>query len=135
MADPQFIDLAYTKAEQKEEAKEYNMAGPGGGEAPKYPWGLCIRLEKRELDKLGVKTLPNIDDEFHLAVIAKVTQVSQQSGVDQDDTQNVALQITMVQILDYESAQQEAQEAKKYGPETAAREGSEQKSIMAKYRS
>lgn len=130
MADPQFIDLTYTKAEKKEEAKEYASPGP----AMDYPWGLCLHLEKRELDKLGITELPGVGDEFHIAVIAKVTQVAQQSGADRDDSKSVALQITMAQILDHESAKEEAAEYKKAGPETPAKEGAEQKSIMAKYR-
>lgn len=126
MADPQFIDLSYTKAEQKEEAKEYAV-GPAG--APKYPWGLCLRLEKREMDKLGMKSLPNVGDEFHLCIVAEVTQVSQQSGADQDDSKNVALQITMAQVLAHESAAEEQAE----GKQIPAKESKEQRSIMERY--
>jgi len=130
MADPKFIDLSYTKAEKKEEAKEYATApmGPGGD----YPWGLCLHLEKRELDKLGITDLPGVGDEFHLSVIAKVTQVSQQSGTDRDDSKSVALQITMICVNEHERAKQESDEAKKYGAETPAKESQEQRSIMAK---
>lgn len=133
MPDHKFIDLAYSKAEAKEEAKEYAI-GPSG-EAARYPWGLCIRLEGRELDKLGIRALPGVGDEYHMAVIAKVTQVMQQSGPDEDDHKNVAMQITMIEIMGYESASEEKAEEKKYGPETAASESKEHGSLMARYRS
>ena len=60
---PALVDMAYTKADKKEEAKEYAV-GPGGQIAD-YPWGLCLSLEKKELDKLGVKQLPQVGGEFH----------------------------------------------------------------------
>ena len=129
MPDHKFIDLAYTKAE----AKEYAV-GPSGG-ASKYPWGMCIRLEKTELDKLGIKELPGVGDEFHMVIIAKVTQVMQQSGPDEDDHKNVALQITMAKVMGHESASEEKAEEKKYGPETAASESKEHGSVMTRYRS
>lgn len=112
---PKLVDMAYTKAELKEERKEMTMAS-----ASPYPWGLCIRLEKDELDKLGIKTLPGVGDEMHLLCIAKVTGVNQSAREGQDEESSVALQITMMQVLLSESAASEKGE--KESPATEAKE-------------
>jgi hypothetical protein len=59
MADT-LVDMAYTKAELKEEKKEMSV-GYNGQPSP-YPWGLCIRLEANELDKLGITELPQVGE-------------------------------------------------------------------------
>ena len=121
MADmPKLVDLAYTKAEQKEEAAEAKI-GPGGERAP-YPWGLCISLEKAELDKLGIKTLPQVGGEAHFMAVAKVTSVNQSARAGQDEETRVGLQITMMQVLMIESADEETGET-----ETPAAEARETK--------
>ena len=68
--------------------------------APDYPYGLCIHLDKEELDKLGITELPKIGIEMMLEVKAKVTRVSvSQSAVEGADEQtNVELQITDIGI-------------------------------------
>lgn len=125
MAD--LVDLAYTKAELKEEAKEQKF-----GEPSKYPWGLQIRLEEEELKKLGIKDLPQVGGELHLAVIAKVTGVSENTMADGDYDCCVTLQLTMMQVVMNESAEEEkgekdtpAYEAKETRGKTA--------SILTKY--
>jgi hypothetical protein len=123
------IDLAYTKAELKEEAKEMRVGL--SGEPSKYPWGLCIRLEKEELDKLGIKQLPGVGDEYHMTIITTVTEVSQSAGMDRDDSACVALQITMASVDMHETAKEEKAE----GKQTPAKEAAEGKSIMSSYRS
>lgn len=129
------IDLAYTKAEMKEEEEERGKCCGPNGQPAKYPWGLCLHIEKDTMDKLGITKLPGVGDEYHMTVIAKVTQVSQSAREEYDDTASVALQITMAVIDGYETAKEEKAEVKKYGPETAATETAEQRSIMDKYRS
>ena len=109
MAD-QLIDLARTKAEQKEEAKEAKL-GYDGKPDP-YAWGLNFRLESEELDKLGITTLPEVGSEYHLMVIAKVTSVNQSAVVGQDDERCVGLTMTMMQILAHGSAAEERAEGK-----------------------
>lgn len=122
---PKLIDMAYTKAELKEEKAE--MCCPDGQPAL-YPWGLCIRLEQAELDKLGVTQLPNVGDEFHFLAVAKVTSVNQSAREGQDDETGVGLQITMMEVLLKEPANQEK------GKETPADEAKETPSIMSYYK-
>ncbi len=87
------VDMAYTKAELKEEQNETRM-----GEASPYPWGLCLSLEKSQLDKLGIKDLPGVGDEWHLVAVAKVTSVNQSAREGSDEESRVGLQITMMQV-------------------------------------
>lgn len=117
-------DLRYTKAEAKEEASEQAAMIGGGDKEGGCPWGLCLRLEKRELDMLGIKTLPEVGAEWHITAVAYVTQVSQQSGVDRDDSQCVALGIAMMSVDLQESAAEEAAE-KKAGKDTPRDEAAE----------
>ena len=90
------VDMAFTKAELKEHKKGYMT----GGEPEAFPWGLCIRLEKPELEKLGMgtKVLPGVGDEFHIMVVAKVTSVNQQLRENDDDSTSIALQITQMEV-------------------------------------
>lgn len=118
------IDMAYTKAELKEEKSEM-CCGPDGQPAP-YPWGLCIRLEKKELDKLGMKQLPDIGEEFHFMAVAKVTSVNQSAREGQDEETSVGLQITMMQVVLQEPAEKKS--------ESAAEESKETGSLMSHYK-
>lgn len=124
MAEPKLVDMAYTKAEIKEEAKETKFPG----EPSKYPWGLQIRLEDEELKKLGVTDLPQVGGEMHLAVIAKVTGVSENTMADGDYDCCVTLQITMMQVVMQESAEEEKGEK-----ETPRSEAKESPSLLRSY--
>lgn len=123
MADT-LTDMAYTKAELKEEKKEYIS----GDQAP-YPWGLCLSLQKAELDKLGIKDLPQVGSEWHFLAVATVTGVNQSASVTQDEETRVGLQITMMQVLKVESADEEKSE----GADTPAKEAGETRSMASKY--
>lgn len=108
MADaPNLVDMAYSKAEKKEEAAEYARPCGSGDD---YPWGLCITLEKRDLDKLGLSELPQVGGAVHFMAAAKVTSVNQSASMGQEDESRVGMQITMMQVLLVESAKDEAGE-------------------------
>lgn len=66
--------------------------------APDYPYGLCIHLDKDELDKLGIKDLPNIGSTLNLEVIVKVTRISQSAADDADEQTSIDMQITDIGI-------------------------------------
>lgn len=117
------VDMAYSKAEKKEEAKEYAV-GPSG-QPDDYPWGLCITLEKRELDKLDITDLPQVGGAIHFMATAKVTSVNQSASMSQAEETRVGLQITMMQVVLQESAAEEKGEQ-----ETPALEARETPSIL-----
>lgn len=110
------VDLAYTSKERKEEAAEAKSMEP-----PEYPWGLQIRLENEELKKLGIKDLPEVGEEYHLEVVAKVTSVSENQYGDGRTERCVCLQICMAGVQLDESAADEKREGKET-PASEARE-------------
>jgi len=60
-----------------------------------YPYGLCLHLEGADMDKLGIKRLPEVGDEYVVKAIAKVTSVSSNES-EQNANSSVSLQITMM---------------------------------------
>ena len=121
------VDMAYTKAELKEEAKE-GCVSPSGQPSP-YPWGLSLSLERNELNKLGVKDLPQVGAEVHFIAVAKVMSVNQSARQGEDEESRVGLQITMMQIVQSESADEEKGEK-----ESPASEAKETPSLMKYYK-
>lgn len=77
-------DLALTP----EEAKDTMLGGiaPDAGDAPKYPYGLCLDLNDEALKKLGITALPAIGSEMRITAVGKVTRISayeEQDGAEQ----------------------------------------------------
>lgn len=88
----EMIDMARSREEMEEDKAETAGAVSAKYDPPKYPWGLCIRLDNDILSKLGLG-LPEVGDLIDLCATAKVTSVSSR------DTENgadscVELQIT-----------------------------------------
>lgn len=118
------INLKYTKAEAKAEVEGYK-------DGPEYPWGLQIRLEDDELNKLGIKTMPEVGGEFHLQVVAKITGVNESTMADGKYERCVNLQITMMGIDLQESAA--AEKGEKETPKSEAKE-TKKSTLMATYK-
>jgi hypothetical protein len=63
-------------------------------EQPKYPWGLCIRLTEKELDKLGLlEDEPEVGDYIDLRAFARVTSYRKESMENGNECRCVELQI------------------------------------------
>lgn len=90
------IDMAFTKDEISEEKRKYS-ANPDPS-VPTYPWGLAIRLEQSELDKLGLKTLPQVGSEVHMIAVGKVTGINSNDRSGDKPETCVAIQITMLEV-------------------------------------
>lgn len=79
------------KAETEEKPGEIEM------DEPKYPYGLCINLDKEQLDKLGITSLPQVGSEMTIMAKAYVKSTSAyetQGGKDM----SIGLQITDMEI-------------------------------------
>jgi hypothetical protein len=77
--------IAYSEVAQKED------------DGPQYPYGLCIHLEKDQLEKLGITELPEVGALMMLhanAYVKTVSQYNTQEGTDQ----RVELQITELEV-------------------------------------
>lgn len=77
-----------------EEAKEYTGAVAEPGNAPKYPWGLCVELNDESLKKLGITELPAVGSTLLLMAHVTVQSVSASQQVDGDKESRASLQIT-----------------------------------------
>ena len=91
----QMVDMKRSAADMRSEATAM-AAGPDGEQ---YPYGLCINLDKDELDKLGITTLPPIGSAVHMMAVGTVTRVSQsasQTPQGSDEQTSMAIQITMM---------------------------------------
>lgn len=95
------VDMARTEADKK--ASQERMEAMMDSDGPDYPWGLCLNLCNDELDKLGIKELPDVGDEFHIYAVAKVTNVHMSVGETGNDSRGVSLQITQMGTMESDS--------------------------------
>ena len=80
-----------------EDDREDSVAhAPMEAMAPDYPYGLCIHMGKKELDKLGITDLPKVGTEMTMTVKVCVTMVSQSAAAGEEAAQqtSVNFQIT-----------------------------------------
>jgi hypothetical protein len=86
------VSMKLPPRDKTSEEKMYpTMADSGDG--PKYPWGLCITLEKEQLDKLGLSENPKTDTVFTITAKAEVTSVSA-NQTQEGERRSITLQIT-----------------------------------------
>lgn len=109
MAEPKLVDMARTPAEKKASQERIEAMITDSG--PEYPYGLCLDLCKDELDKLGIRELPEVGDEMHIYAVAKVTRVYQSASEGGDDSRGISLQICEMSTM--EDADEDEQYAKK----------------------
>lgn len=107
--------LKRTPAERKD--KEAQMqAGP---EVDQYPYGCALDLATDELDKLGVKELPEVGDLFHIKALGKVTRVSANEH-SAGRERSICIQLTHLELTE-DAAEETA--------ESPAKEASEQRGL------
>ena len=77
------VDMAKTPAEVKEDTADVPAAESKSKAV--YPYGLCIRLQEDELEKLGLDgDLPSVGEMIHICAQARVTSVSESEREDSD---------------------------------------------------
>lgn len=81
------VSVKLTTAEQKDAVE------PSSADRPRYPWGLSISLDTDTLDKLGMKTLPDVGEAYMLVARVDVTGVSSNES-EGGKARSVSLQIT-----------------------------------------
>jgi hypothetical protein len=85
------VSMAFTA----EEAKEYAPVPlPDAGNAPKYPWGLCLELNDEALAKLGITELPKVGSTLLLQAHVQVVSIGESQQIDNDKESRASLQIT-----------------------------------------
>lgn len=105
----------------KSKPETEEMPGQIEIDEPRYPYGLCIRLGKDELEKLGITALPKVGGEMMISARAYVKGVSSYETQGAGAETSVELQITDMEIGQTEKATNEDRATALYG---AGSEGS-----------
>lgn len=87
------VDMAMSK-EEKEASLPTAVAERVKDDKPVYPWGLCLRLGKDELEKL--KLSAQVGDTIHVFALAKVTSASASASDEGGESRSLELQITQM---------------------------------------
>lgn len=115
------IDMAKTPEQVKEDAP--CTLGDKPPKGPLYPWGLCLRIEKDSLEKLGLDgEMPSVGEMIHLCAMAKVTAVSENEMEDGNGgkTTNRCIELQITHLAT-ENEDQEGAAAEEAVQKTAAR--------------
>jgi hypothetical protein len=81
-----------------EEAKEYTGAPISAGDAPAYPYGLCICLNDDSLKKLGFDDPPPVGTQMRVTAMVTVTSTGVNQQQDGDKEARCELQITDMEL-------------------------------------
>jgi hypothetical protein len=106
----------------KQAVKREEVPGEIESDEPRYPYGLCIRLDKDSLEKLGITALPKVGGEMMItakAVVKSTSAYDTQGGTDM----SVELQITDMDVGQTENAQNNDRASKLYGNNNGTTEG------------
>lgn len=91
------------------EIKKSNMPmAIGESSRDKYSYGTSVTLNSEMLQKLGIKELPEVGDEYHIMAVGKVTSVSKNASETNESTR-MEIQLTHMK-LEHENAAEEAKE-------------------------
>jgi hypothetical protein len=81
-----------------------------------YPYGLCISLEKEQLDKLGIDTDCETGDMIHFCCMGKVTSKSEREKEDGGIDCRIEIQITDLATENEDGENERAEKAeRRYG--------------------
>lgn len=79
----------------KKEAEK--MSKPSKMDAPEYPYGLCLHLEKEEIEKLGLGT-PKAGSKLMFHAMVEVKSVTVSDRADDKGYKSMELQITDMEM-------------------------------------
>lgn len=73
-----------------------------------YPWGLKLRLEKVQIEQLGITDLPAVGSEYQICAVGRVDSVSQ-AYRDSEESTCIEIQITSLSLVNDSEQTQEDQ--------------------------
>ncbi len=79
------------------------------GNESKYPWGLRIHLNEIDLEKLGIKELPDIESEMQMVALVEVVEVASTEMSGEKEHRRVELQIKEMAVQPHEQERQQFQ--------------------------
>lgn len=112
MAD--LVDMKRSKADKKDESKKYDS--PSFGQED-YHHGLSVSLGHEELSKLGIHTMPQVGDKFHMHAHAHVTSAHEHSREGGKKERRIELQLRKMAVQN--AGEQDTHEGKLKGAKAA----------------
>jgi hypothetical protein len=88
--------MAMINMKSKPETEE--MPGQIEGDEPQYPYGLCLHLEKDQLEALGITALPTVGSKMTINASVYVKSVSAYNTQSGEQDMSMSLQITDMEI-------------------------------------
>jgi len=80
--------MKLTPKESKAEVEPTEFKGP------EFPFGLSVRLQEEEIQKLGMTDLPEVGSEWALLAVVKVESVRSSEQADGKKSRSIEYQIT-----------------------------------------
>ena len=80
---------------------------PSMQKGPKYPYGLCLRLEDGSIEKLGMKSLPKVGAVVSIEAKGNIKSMSEDESMGNGKRRMLEIQIT---DLAFESEKKDASE-------------------------
>lgn len=102
------VDMAMSKEEKKANLPAPVADRVSDDDKPVYPWGLCLRLSKDELDKL--KLSAQVGDTVHIFAMAKVTSASASASEEGGESRSLELQIMQMSAENEDAENETADE-------------------------
>ena len=90
------VDLKLSKADRGGDAAVPSVSGPD--EEQEYSYGCTIRLEKPELEKLGILSMPDVGTEYEICGSGKVTNVYESHSEGNKEDKAISIQITHLMV-------------------------------------
>jgi len=121
------IDLKMSKKDMAEEASPVSAENQNP-----YPYGACLHLDTDELEKLKIKELPAVGDEYHIRAVGRVTSVSSNESVG-GERRVLDIQIEMMELTHEDEAEAEPDsvaEEEAEDAENSAVSGAKTRTIM-----
>lgn len=84
------VSMERTAKEKKAEQERWNKPM---AEDSEYPGGLCLRLGKDEIEKLGIKEMPGVGEEMKIEAMVCVTRVEESASQRGEDRRSIELQV------------------------------------------
>lgn len=84
--------------DMKSKPEREEMPGTIEADEPQYPYGLCLHLGKDELEKLGMKELPDVGTPVMVSAKAFVKSTSAYNTQGDGKSMSVELQITDMEV-------------------------------------
>lgn len=88
--------MAMINMKSKPEREE--APGEIESDEPRYPYGLCLSLEKEQLEKLGITALPKVGTEMTVTAKAYVKSTSAYETQGEGERMSFHLQITDMEL-------------------------------------